>query len=449
MSEAPSPDLSFMLRVSLIAALGLAVRLAYVISRRNVDVWGDAFFYHHGANLLVHGKGFIAPFPYFAFHIRVQAADHPPLYLLFLAIPSALHLDSPLMHMVWSSLLGSGTVIVSGFLGRRVAGRRTGLLAALLVAIYPNVWVYDGVLLSETLAIFVATLAVLLAYRAWERPTYGRIASLGAACGAAALARSELVLLIPALLIPVALCARSLSLGVRLQRLGLGALVALVVVAPWVGYNVVRFEHPVLLSSQLEPTLAAANCRDTYHGSSLGLLTVTCLTGTSAKTDQSVTAELLRHRVAHCVRSNLSRVPIVMAVRVGRVVGLYRPTQQVNVDVLLEGRERWLAITGLISFYCVAAGAIVGAVVLRRRRAPPLFPLLVLPGIVIVTVALTYGTTRFRAAAETSLAVLAAIALDALWTRLAASRRPQPAREAARVGSGPCSGSSVTSSERS
>jgi len=160
-----------------------------------------------------------------------------------------------------------------------------------------------------------------------------------------------------------------------------------------------------------------------------------------------VTAELLRHRVAHFVRTNLSRVPIVMAVRVGRVVGLYRPTQQVNVDVLLEGRERWLAITGLISFYCVAAGAIVGAVVLRRRRAPPLFPLLVLPGIVIVTVALTYGTTRFRAAAETSLAVLAAIALDALWTRLAASRRPQPAREAARVGSGPCSGSSVTSSE--
>jgi hypothetical protein len=113
----------------------------------------------------------------------------------------------------------------------------------------------------------------------------------------------------------------------------------------------------------------------------------------------------------------------VVAVRVGRVTGLYRPAQQVDVDVFLEGRERWLAIAGLVSYYCVAAGAIAGAIVLRRRRSPPLFPLLVLPGIVLVTVALTYGTTRFRAAAETSLAVLAAVALDALWTRIAASRR--------------------------
>jgi 4-amino-4-deoxy-L-arabinose transferase-like glycosyltransferase len=423
-SDARPRDGRFALGLAGIAVLGLGVRLAYVIfARRNVAVWGDAFFYHHGANLLAHGKGFIAPFQYLAQHTRVQAADHPPLYLLFLAIPSALRLESPLTHMVWSSLLGTGTLIVSGLLGRRVAGVRAGLLAAFLVAVYPNIWVYDGALLSETMAIFVATLAILLTYRAWERPSLGRIASLGAACGAAALARSELALLTPALLLPVALSAGGVPIGVRLQRLGAGALVALVVVAPWVGYNLVRFEHPVLLSSQLEPTLAGANCRDTYHGRSLGLLTTTCLAGTSATDDQSVTAERLRPRVTRFVRANLSRVPVVVAVRVGRVTGLYRPAQQVDVDVFLEGRERWLAIAGLVSYYCVAAGAIAGAIVLRRRRSPPLFPLLVLPGIVLVTVALTYGTTRFRAAAETSLAVLAAVAVDALWTAIAAARR--------------------------
>jgi hypothetical protein len=40
------------------------------------------------------------------------------------------------------------------------------------------------------------------------------------------------------------------------------------------------------------------------------------------------------------------------------------------------------------------------------------------PAVVLVSTAVTYGTTRFRAAAETSLVVLAAVAADALWSRI-------------------------------
>ena len=72
-----------------------------------------------------------------------------------------------------------------------------------------------------------------------------------------------------------------------------------------------------------------------------------------------------------------------------------------------------MAIAGLIGSYIVTGLAIAGAVVLRRRRAAPVFPLLVLPLIALLTVAATYGTTRFRATAETSLAILAAVAVDA------------------------------------
>ncbi len=162
--------------LSAITAGGLVVRVVYVLGfRRDHKVVGDPYFYHHGANLLVHGKGFIAPLQYIALHIRLDAADHPPLYMLFLSIPSAVGLDTPLAHMLWSAGLGAATVALTGLVGRAVAGNRVGVIAAVIVAVSPNVWIYDGAILSETMAIFVATLVLLLAYRAWERISLPRV----------------------------------------------------------------------------------------------------------------------------------------------------------------------------------------------------------------------------------------------------------------------------------
>ena len=101
-----------------ITATGLLVRLVYVLGfRRDNTIGGDPYFYHYGANLLVHGKGFIAPLQYIALHIRLDAADHPPLYMLFLAIPSALGLGTTLAHMLWSACLGAATVAHTGWSG--------------------------------------------------------------------------------------------------------------------------------------------------------------------------------------------------------------------------------------------------------------------------------------------------------------------------------------------
>jgi 4-amino-4-deoxy-L-arabinose transferase-like glycosyltransferase len=438
-APAPSPAVdaerrAFIRWLTIIAIVGFAVRLTYVlVVRRDRVVGGDAFFYHVGANLLVDGKGFIAPLPY-VIGSSVQAADHPPLYLLFLAAPSAVGLRTVLEHLLWSTLLGTGTIVVIGVLGRRVAGARAGLLAAALAAVYPNIWLHDGALLSETMAIFVVTVTLLLAYRAWDHPSWGRTVALGVACGLAMLTRSELALLVPAVLAPVVLLARGISTRDRLLRLAAGTVAALVVIAPWVGYNLSRFSHPVLLSSQFEATIAGANCRDTYSGPSLGSITSTCVKGLDPTKDQSEAGVVLRDRARDFVRDNLGRVPVVVAARVGRVAGLYPPGRLIDVEVFFEGRERWLATLGLITFYPVAIGAIAGAVVLRRRRTVPVFPLLALPAIVVVTVAVTYGSNRFRAPAETSLVVLTAIAIDALWHRW--STRSQHPRQgsAARAG---------------
>jgi 4-amino-4-deoxy-L-arabinose transferase-like glycosyltransferase len=407
--------------LSAITAIGLVVRVGYVlVFRRDKTLSGDPYFYHYGANLLVHGHGFIAPLQYLVLHVRLEAADHPPLYMLYLAIPSALGLGTPLVHMLWSACLGTATVALSGLVGRAVAGHRAGLIAATIVALSPNVWIYDGAVLSETMAIFIVTLALLFAYRAWERPTLRRCGALGAVCGLAMLSRSELVLLVPVLLWPVALGADRAAWRTRLTRGAAATLVAVAVVAPWVGYNLTRFQHPVFLSSQLETTLAGSNCNDTYYGPDIGLFTEKCLSlyPLGPRLDESVIAQTLRTGAERFIRAHLGRLPVVMSVRVARVIGVYRVSQQINLDVFVEGRERPLVIVGLLAGYATEIAAIVGAMIVRRRRGPPVFPLVVLPGIVLFTIALTYATDRFRASAETALAVLAAAALDAAWQRM-------------------------------
>ena len=111
--------------------------------------------------------------------------------------------------MLASCLLGAASVAVGGLAGRRVAGPRVGLIAAALLAVYPNVWRFDAMVLSESLVILVVNVTILLAYRYWDRPGTGRLVAVGASIAVCALARSELLLLVPFLLVPLALVTRS------------------------------------------------------------------------------------------------------------------------------------------------------------------------------------------------------------------------------------------------
>jgi 4-amino-4-deoxy-L-arabinose transferase-like glycosyltransferase len=397
--------------------VALGVRVAYVlISRRNFVPGGDALFYHAGANLLADGKGFISPF--FPASQHVQAAEHPPLYLIFLAIPSLLGMKSVLAHLLWSCVLGTGTVVVVALLARHVAGERAGLLAAVIAALSPNLWAPDGMLEAETLAMLLATVAVLFAYHAWRQPTVKRLAAVGATCGAAALTRSELVLLLPLLVVPLAGFAREQSRRARLGLAGAGLVAAAAVIAPWSIYNATRFAHPIVLSAQIDPLLASANCDTTYDGWLLGYFDIECALeislapGFPANADESQQGIVYRRAAVRYVRGHLSRVPFVEGVRLLRLVGLYHPSKYVHMDNFIEGRDPlWVSWAGLYAFYAVALGAIAGVVVLRRGRGPPLFPLLAPGAAVVLTVLVTYASTRFRAAAEPSLVVLAAVAL--------------------------------------
>lgn len=432
---------SFGLALGAIAVAGLVVRVAYVLAeRRDFVPGGDAYFYHAGANLLADGKGFISPF--FAADGRaVPAAEHPPLYLVYLAIPSALGMRSVLAHMLWSCVLGTGTVVLTGLVGRVVGGARVGLVAAALGAVYPNLWAPDGMLQAETASTFAATLAVWLAYRYLQRPSGARLATVGAVCGLGALARSELLALVPLLVLPLAFARDGRAWRTRARWSAVAAAAALAVVAPWLALNAVRFEHPVLMSTQLDPLLASANCDTTYFGPFQGYYDITCAKEIAAREglrddgDQSVAGRVYRRAALEYVGDHLGALPRVVGVRLLRLAGLHDPGRYARMDAFVEGRDPWVSWSALYSFYALAVLAACGALVVRRERRAPLYPLLAPVAMVVVTVAVTYASTRFRAAAEPVLVVLAAVAIDrgaqlasARWRRaeMASTGGPAP-----------------------
>ena len=86
-----------------------------------------------------------------------------------------------------------------------------------------------------------------------------------------------------------------------------------------------------------------------------------------------------------------------------------------------EDREKWVTRLGLVAYYPTLLLAIAGAVALWRRRARAALWILVVPAIIVtLNTMLTYGITRFRAGAEPSLAILAAVGAVALVARLRA-----------------------------
>jgi 4-amino-4-deoxy-L-arabinose transferase-like glycosyltransferase len=417
-------DRRWLLALLAICLVALGIRTGYILGWKQMDeIGGDAYYYHAAANLLADGEGFVHPY-FWDDGIRAPGADHPPAYQIALALPSLLGFDSILGHQLFSGVLGTATVALAGVAGRQIAGRRAGLIAAGLTAVYPNIWMNDAAVMSETLALLFGVVVVICAYQAWRRPDWRWFAWTGAAVGLASLSRAEGVMLVPLLLWPLALWARGLgSWRVRLGRAAVASGVALAVMAPWVVANLVRFDEPATLSTQLGPTLDVANCDQAYYGSATGAWSVACASDPEVPdADRSTIDKQLRDEAIEYAGDHLERVPVVALARFGRTWGLYKPVDQLRFDRFAENRSMGLSRVGLAMYYGVAAGAIAGTVVLRRRGVPS-FPLVAGVVSVAVTVVLFYGSTRFRAPAETSLVLLTAVALDALVRR---RRSPSP-----------------------
>ncbi|MGD9703137.1 MAG: ArnT family glycosyltransferase [Acidimicrobiia bacterium] len=406
----------FQRRLTVIVALGAIWRFGFVIAtkRHRELLLNDSLYYSWQGVQLADGVWFrdiLAANP---------AAEHGPLTAVLLA-PVSWGSHALFQQRLMTTACGVVTIALVGLVGRRIGGDRAGLVAAGLAAVYPNLWINDGLVMSESLGCMLVAAFLLVALQLVERPGVRSALAAGALIGLGALTRSELIVLLPLLWIVVARWTRPRNEA--LKSIALATVGTIVVLSPWVAFNMTRFDRPVLLTTNDGSTLVGANCDETYRGAALGGWSLFCVLNTPGPVgaDDSVRSAEQRRAALSYVRDNLTRVPIVVIARVARTADLYGISNLVHQDVG-EERDRWASWAGIVSWWLLAPIAAFGLQLARRRDAW----ILAMPLVAVVaTTVLFYGTHRIRSPLEPALVVAAGLAI-AHW-----SARSRPERVAA------------------
>ena len=263
----------FRLGLVAITAAGFLGRLVFALVKGNDDDLfneGDAFFYNVVTDNLARGNWFIVPLG------GRPAADHPPLTVLVLA-PTAVFTESILAKRLTMVVIGTGVIVAIALLARAVAGPVAGLVAAGLAAVNPNFWMNDAVIMSEAISTVLIAVLMTAGVALARSPTVARAAVAGALCGLTVLARAEMGLFLPFMVLPILLTVPGLDWRQRVGRLLVAVALAGAVVAPWTAWNLTRFDEPVVISTNDGTTLLGANCPQTYDTRLVGWWSLPCV----------------------------------------------------------------------------------------------------------------------------------------------------------------------------
>jgi 4-amino-4-deoxy-L-arabinose transferase-like glycosyltransferase len=419
----------FLVLLGVILVIAFAIRMAFILIRQSkAPLGGDAYWYHFQAQLVADGRGFLHPYEYFRNGRVLPGADHPPGMTVILAVLDLLGFDTPQQQRAWMAVMGTGSVALIGFTGRRIGGMAVGLVAAFLAAVYPNIWINDGMLMAETPFIFGIALFLLCAYRWIEAKGWWDVVGMSAGVTLAAMTRPEAVVLFVFLITPMLLARKDVGWKPRIGQLAVAALVPLVLFTPWVAYNLSRFTNPVYLSTGAGQTLVVGNCPLTYSGPGLGYWDRLCLEppylDPPDETDLSIRDGIYQDIAFTYIRENLAQQPKVITARILRLWGLFRIDESIGLDGYVEGRAGGepgtglgLAREALWAYYVLIGLALPGFVILRRRGVR-IYPLVAQFAMGTFVAAISFGITRYRAAAEVAIVLLAAVTLVWLWRKL-------------------------------
>lgn len=401
----------------LIVVLALAVRLIAIVATPDYLPIFDAADYERHAASIAAGDGYprsrLAPGP---------SSFRPPLYPLLLAGIDVVGGGTRAFRLL-GALLGAVAVLLVIELSVRVWGRRTGLLAGVITALFPPLVGMSVTVLSEALfiALVLAALLAVMQFREDARLRWALVAGL--LCGLATLTRSNgLLLLIPA------------AIGVwtmrpRISRVAMVApltvaLAMALTVAPWVVRNTLAFDRFVGLGAPTGYLFAStyseeARSRAQHPGEprAAHLLRSNRDVFTRPELDEIARWSILGDRARTYMLDHPAYVVAGAAWNALRILDVEHSTTYVTsfqVQVQALGMERlakpWLQLGALFG---VLALALVGAAM--QARAPPegrapgfvwLFPaLLIAPALV------AYGLPRYRAPVDPFLIMLAAHAL--------------------------------------
>ena len=258
--SAVSPDRA----VLVVVGLAFVVRVLWVwYGHRTAEV-GDPFQYVYYGLELAQGNGYdsypalTTPWP------DVPTAFYAIGYPAFLALVFAVarpfgftvspgdvaFSEAAWVYGVTHAILGAITVYFVARIARRLLGPRAGVIAAVIVACWPNLVIYTATAHVETLYLFLLTAAVLVmlpAFAADSTSRWTRLVTAGTLLGLSAQVRPLVALITPAIVI--AARRRPDNWGVAIRRSGLVIITMLAVLAPWTIRNAMVMPGFVLITT--------------------------------------------------------------------------------------------------------------------------------------------------------------------------------------------------------
>jgi 4-amino-4-deoxy-L-arabinose transferase-like glycosyltransferase len=420
-----------------VGLLGLAVRLWVVLVQRPTcdaiasaqddcfRLGGDAYYFFAQSAALADGRWFVDP----SQGGDVASAGDPPAFASLLAAFHLVGIDTVHGQRVALAFVGTAGVVLLALAAGRLAGVRAAWIAGILAALDPNLWINDGMVMGEALLVPLIALILLACTAFVERPTAGRAAALGAAIGLGALTRGEVIALVLFVAVPLVAARPSLAGARKVGLLGVCAVTCLLVLTPWFTFNAGRFQRMALMTSGTGSVLLHGSCEATFDGEALGYNDASCFLDSrdqwleaAASGDESARDAAFQDVAVGFIGDNTGRLPVVAAARVGRAWGVYRTGDGVQLDGTIEGRGIGNSQAALAFHLVLFPLAVVGLIVLHRRRQP-ISPYLGIAASTVVTIALSMGVTRYRVPWDACAVVLGAVALDALWTTITGRSR--------------------------
>lgn len=417
-----------------------------IVMHRPPKGLSDPVLYRRFARDIADGNGYVS-------FLGEPTAYYPPGYPYFLGVLQrmadlvGLDRSLPLVAGLAQAMLGgvaAGAVVVAGReLGRRLGDERlargTGLAAGSVMALWPNLILYSGVLLSETL--FIACLGVFVAAllrslttsssSGWRPPSPLFVAA--ASLGAATLVRPQVLVVLPAMAVAMIVARRPWRKA--LADLGVLCLGVLLVLCPWIIRNAVVLDAFVPLSNNGGDNLCVG-----FHPGANGRFQVPRYCDTGEFYIDGPAAELRRNRetarrARRWATSHLSSLPALSVRKLwhtynGEDDGL-RALESYEKDLFLPRGLRSAAKLGLdLSYLLIMAMALLGAGVAsyalwqRRGRDVVVAAVVSMAAASALVPVIVFGDPRFKVASTPLLAIAAGLGvLSRRWW--GSMRRPR------------------------
>jgi 4-amino-4-deoxy-L-arabinose transferase-like glycosyltransferase len=235
--------------LAILTIVGLGLRVGYAVEQPAAQP-PDAGAYARIAESLYRDGSFDARPPGVSREVQPVSSYAPglPLFVAGLyELSGGVHLTFALVVL---ALLGAGAIPLTFLLGKRMAGTVAGLIGAAALAIYPALLDYQGLLLTEPLAAFLLSAALVTFLYAVDHPSLWKWLGGGALLGALALVRPEYLAV--AVLLPLVWLVRE-SLRGRLRRsaalAGVSLLGTALVLAPWTIRNAIVLDRAVAVGT--------------------------------------------------------------------------------------------------------------------------------------------------------------------------------------------------------